>query len=110
MVAEQGKAIGKLSGLFITLNYVSLGMFITLLLSILVILIFHKKSEKLPMIFGALEIIGYITLMIVYMIILSDIGQVDLDMMQYIVDNECSDAVLMHSIVEYNKQFTADNS
>ena len=55
------------------------------------------------MIFGALEIIGYITLMIVYMIILSDIGQVDLDMMQYIVDNECSDAVLMHSIVEYNK-------
>ena len=62
------------------------------------------------MIFGALEIIGYITLMIVYMIILSDIGQVDLDMMQYIVDNECSDAVLMHSFVEYNKQFTEDNS
>lgn len=41
--------------------------------------------------------------MYVYAIIFSDISQVDMDMMQYMVDNECSDAVLMHSIVEYTK-------
>lgn len=78
-------------------------LFITLTLSVLFTIGFRSIWDNVLFWSGVWDIALYVILMYVYAIIFSDISQVDMDMMQYMVDNECSDAVLMHSIVEYTK-------
>ena len=51
--------------------------------------------------FSLLEFLSYIVLIIIYSMSISDLQKVDLVLLAYARDNQCSDSVLQHSINMY---------
>ena len=51
-----------------------------------------------------------VALIVVYCVAMSAINKVDLDLMNYFNDNQCSDGVLQHSIEKYMGRFENDRN
>lgn len=64
----------------------------------------------IAIIVSILEVCGYITLIILYSIILKGMNKIDRAMLSYAVENKCSDAVLQYAITKFHDSFTHDYS
>lgn len=107
-IQAQGKLTGDLTKLFKGLFIVTLITYILAFVNQIFSMLFLEKA--IGYLFFGLEFLSFIAMIVMYCLILKGLNGIDRDMIQYAVDNNCSDGVLHYSMKQFLDNFSHDYS